>query len=175
MCNPGEYTAEGGFKLTPSQRVFHMKLDWPTYGKLINAGMAYLNWSATVNVYKTSKNWDYPILSGSFWGSFSNSNAHRNVGNWNYPNADWVLPSASARRTWISMYTKMYTGGYGADNNVSGKYDIKTPYNKFKGFNANACNVEFDAGVSLTEPGDGFYGSDGKVWVKSFNFWFSKS
>ena len=175
MCNPGEYTADGGFRLTPSQRVFYMKLDWPTYGKLINAGMAYLNWSATVNIYKTSKNWDYPLLSGSFWGTFTKTDNHRHVGSWNYPNADWVLPSSSSRRTWVSMWTKMYTGGYGADNNVSGKYDIKTPYNQFKGFNADTCIVEFDAGVSLTEPGDGFRGSDGKVWVKSFNFWFSKT
>jgi len=155
--------------------LFDLILDWDTYTKLINAGMKYVNWTAVTNIYRDSKNYEHPYIKGSFYGRFTNQNTKKSVGQWNYINSDWILVGSSSRVTWCTMYTSLYTSAYGTDNTTSGKYEIKSAYDKFNGFGATWCNVDFGVLIDTTEPGDGFRGSYGKAWFKSFNLWFSKS
>ena len=137
------------------------------YGKLISVGMNYINWSVVVNCYRDAKRYSYPKLNGFCWANFSIGS--KSIGSYDYPNADWVLPSSSSRRSTIDMTPNIYTGAYGDDGSRSAKYEIKAIYDKFIGFNAEKCTVELHAYLNASDE------TCGKTWVKSFNCWFSKS
>ena len=173
VYNIGEYTVKWG-SYTPATTPFSLTLDLATYTKLINAGMTYVCWDATVNLYKDIKRDTLPIPRASFYGWFgiptSTGSGRITIGAFNYINQDKIDRYTSDRITVVVLWNGTTNiGEYGADCVTSGKYNIKNIYDTYMKSGITWSRVEMSA--------YNYDDSDinGKVWIKSFNLWFSKT
>ena len=172
VCNLADYEVYYT-RVTPSQSLFNLRFGYDVYSKLISLGMSYINWNAITNSYKSANRYEAPLISGDCYCDFSNS-SNRGLGRVDYPSGNQGKNSY-VTITAIKMYTTSYTGSYGADMTTSGKYDIKKGYDWFTSLRAAKCEFVFVIGIGTWDAGDGFGGTCGRSWFKSFNCWFSKS
>ena len=172
-CVTGEYIIDYS-NATPSDTPFKLVFGLALYRKLINNGMRYINWDATTATYRT-RNYDAPLIRLNCTSIFKkgyNSSYYAD-----YPTGVHGFRTSQVPFKAINLYGSINTGSYGADNTTSGKYDIKPAYDAaLAGVSGlTDCTFELRSYIYTNGGGDGYTATHGRVFVRSFNCWFSKS
>ena len=150
-----------------------LRFNLALYKKLIDRGMIYINWSATTATYGT-RNFESPLIRLNCWSTFYEKMYTSYFAD--YPSGKYGNRSYQVPTTTVRLYGSDGTDSYGPDYTTSGKYDIKSAYDSAMGYNGlTDCMFTLNAYIYTSNGGDGYKGTHGRVFVRSFNCWFSKS
>ena len=144
------------------------------YKKLIDNGMHYINWNATTATYGT-RNFESPLIRLDCFNMFRKGNNTSYYAD--YPSGRYGFHKYEVPFTTVRLYGSDGTDSYGPDYTTSGKYDIKPAYDAALAAvpGLTDCMFTLNAYIYTSIGGDGFRGTHGRVFVRSFNCWFSKS